>query len=212
MARSRAWLHYPCHRAARRDHDERARPLGLPTVFPAEAPLILFLGRLDEKKGLHVLVDALAQVPRSLGAHLVVVGRGEAAYEAAIHSQVLRTGLDDRITFTGWLSGPDKADAFHAADLFALLSFNENFGITVVEAAQAHLPVLLTRDVYAAPELLEFGAAVATTRNPVEAGAALAELVDSRHLLQAMRDGARAYSEQYLDEQRSQASYGALLT
>ena len=179
---------------------------------PLDAPLILFLGRLDEKKGLHVLVDALAHVPRELGAHLMVVGRGEAPYEAAIRAQVTSTGLDDRIIFAGWLSGTDKADAFHAADLFALLSFNENFGITVVEAAQAHLPVLLTRDVYASPELLEFGAAVATTRDPVEAGAALAELIGSPDRLQTMRDGARSYSEQYLDERRSQTLYGDLVT
>lgn len=180
--------------------------------LPTDAPLLLFLGRLDEKKGLHILVEALSVVPRSLNAHLVVVGRGDDNYEAAIHAQVERSGLGDRIVFTGWLNGSEKADAFHAADLFTLLSFNENFGITVVEAAQAHLPVLLTRDVYASTELLDFGAAVATTRDPTVAGAAIAELLTSPHRLQAMRDGARAYSEQHLDPQRSQVLYGELLT
>ena len=123
--------------------------------IPADAVVVLFLSRLDVKKGLNLLTTAMAGLD---GAWLVVAGSGDPAVEADLATALDGTDLGRRTVRTGFISGTDKDDAFAAADVFALPSRNENFGIVVVEAMGAGVPVVVSDETYIHGEIEAAGA------------------------------------------------------
>ncbi|MDQ3151797.1 MAG: glycosyltransferase [Actinomycetota bacterium] len=126
-----------------------------------DAPVALFLGRFDPKKGLERLIAAFERVHAVMpDARLVVAGAGEESYAKSVRSMLVGSSASSSIVEPGFLSGSDKADAFAAADLFVLHSDNENFGLAVVEALHHGVPVLLSDQVYIASELEAAGVAV----------------------------------------------------
>jgi glycosyltransferase involved in cell wall biosynthesis len=133
--------------------------------IPADAKLILFLGRLSQKKSPDLLLKAFAEVfkrevflPDSL--HLAFVGPDEAGMRARLKSIAAQAGLTSRVHFVSPLSGEAKWAAYRDADIFVLPSQNENFGNTAAEAVVAGTPVILTEQCGIAPLLAESAAVV----------------------------------------------------
>jgi glycosyltransferase involved in cell wall biosynthesis len=130
----------------------------------ADRQIVLFLSRLDPKKGIESLLDAIHQMrsasdpkPNPL---LVLAGEGSAAYVATLQSKVESLQLQQSVLWTGFLAGPEKLAAMAAADVFVLPSFSENFGIALVEAMAAGRPCVTTSAVAIARELHESAAGV----------------------------------------------------
>jgi glycosyltransferase involved in cell wall biosynthesis len=112
-------------------------------------PLILFLGRLSQKKSPDLLLNAfhrLQQSPYGTGAdvHLAFVGPDEAGMEEKLKDAARAGGAADRIHFLGPLTGMAKWQAYRDADVFVLPSQNENFGNTAAESIAAGTPVVVT--------------------------------------------------------------------
>ncbi len=106
--------------------------------------IVLFLGRLNFKKGLDLLVPGFAQAcTRHADLHLVIAGPDDGML-AETRGFVAAAGIADRVTFTGMLTGADKLAALADAYCFALPSYSENFGIAIVEAMACGLPVALS--------------------------------------------------------------------
>ena len=118
--------------------------------------LVLFLGRLNAKKGCDLLVEAFARLacvdPR---AHLVMAGPDPDGLGQELRALARTHGVADRITWTGMLAGAMKWGALHAADVFVLPSHQENFGVAVVEALSVGLPVLISQRVNIWREVVE---------------------------------------------------------
>lgn len=121
--------------------------------IPAPRPLprnnekvALFMGRLYPVKGLPLLVEAWARV-RPAGWRLVLAGPDEAGHQRELEMLITRHDLNSLITFAGTVSGKEKEQLFHSADLFVLPSHSESFGMAVGEALAHGLPVLTTRAV-----------------------------------------------------------------
>lgn len=107
--------------------------------------LLLFLGRLHEKKGCDLLIEAFARVAATdPELHLVLAGPDQTGWRDRLVRIAARAGLADRVDFPGMLAGDLKWGAFHAADAFVLPSHQENFGISVAEALGCGLPVLIS--------------------------------------------------------------------
>ena len=123
--------------------------------------LILFLGRIHEKKGVDLLIEAFARVisekPDS-NMHLLMVGPMDNAFARKLQQLGTNLGLDDRITWTGMLQGDLKWGAFKVSEAFILPSHQENFGISVAEALSASLPVLISNRVNIWREIENTGA------------------------------------------------------
>jgi glycosyltransferase involved in cell wall biosynthesis len=109
--------------------------------------LLLFLGRVHEKKGCAELIEAFHRVTAAAELHLVMVGPADSAYGRQVQALAARLGLESRITWTGMLGGDLKWGAFHAAEAFILPSHQENFGISVAEALACGVPVLISNRV-----------------------------------------------------------------
>jgi glycosyltransferase involved in cell wall biosynthesis len=138
-------------------------------------PIILFLGRLNFKKGLDLLAPAFCAL-RAAGhdAHLVLAGPDDDMADKT-RAWLAAAGALDRTTFTGMITGDDKLAAFADAAMFVLPSYSENFGIAVAEAMACGLPVAISDAVNISPYVEAAGAglvapcdAAATTRNMIE--------------------------------------------
>lgn len=109
-----------------------------------DRPIALFLGRLNFKKGIDVLLLAFAAaVKAGLDAHLVLAGP-DGGDRGRIESLIDERGLRARTTLTGMVAGAEKLALLADADLFALSSWTENFGIAVIEAMACGLPVAIS--------------------------------------------------------------------
>ncbi|VTU39896.1 Mannosylfructose-phosphate synthase [Variovorax sp. PBS-H4] len=107
--------------------------------------LLLFLGRIHEKKGCDLLIEAFAQVAsKAPDVHLVMAGPGDDALVRQLQARARSLGLASRISWPGMLSGDLKWGAFHACEVFCLPSHQENFGIAVAEAMACSRPVLIS--------------------------------------------------------------------
>jgi glycosyltransferase involved in cell wall biosynthesis len=107
----------------------------------------LFLGRLHPKKGCDILLDAFARLSSRESTSLILAGPDQIGWETNLRSQAARLNLTDRVVFTGMLQGNMKRGALASADAFILPSHQENFGISVVEALAAGVPVLISNRV-----------------------------------------------------------------
>jgi glycosyltransferase involved in cell wall biosynthesis len=148
---------------ARRDFSNRFPQL-------CEKRFLLFLGRLHEKKGCELLIQAFAAIRKTAGVdrslQLVIAGPGaDESYFRYLKDLAASMAGNDReenpITFAGMLTGNLKWGAFAAADAFVLPSHQENFGIAVVEALACSTPVLISNKVNIWREIVNDGAGFA---------------------------------------------------
>ncbi|HUE61989.1 MAG TPA: glycosyltransferase [Chthoniobacterales bacterium] len=109
--------------------------------------IFLFIGRLHPKKGCDMLLEAFAQMRSNDSISLILAGPDQVGWESDLRRRVTRLNLTNRVVFTGMLEGPMKQGAFANAEAFVLPSHQENFGISVVEALAASVPVLISNRV-----------------------------------------------------------------
>jgi glycosyltransferase involved in cell wall biosynthesis len=140
--------------------------------------IILFLSRLDPKKGLDLLIDAFAELKaRCATACLVIAGDGAAPFVHTVKQRAEKLGVTKDILWTGFLEGDRKLAAFAAAKIFVLPSYSENFGIAAVEALAAGVPTVLTNGVGIAPAVRENDAGLVVGPNAAEIAAAAERLL-----------------------------------
>ena len=117
-------------------------PIGLGS---GAGPVWLFVGRVVPNKGFHDLLAAFA-VFRELwgeGPRLVLAGSGaDGSYGVALRALAEDLGLGDSVVWSGSVSGSVLAGWYSAADVFVCLSDHEGFGVPLVEAMGAGLPVV----------------------------------------------------------------------
>jgi glycosyltransferase involved in cell wall biosynthesis len=110
--------------------------------IPLDKPLLLFLGRINRKKGVDMLVEAFSRM-QAFDAHLAIVGPDDGQMEQ-VKRLILQYQLGDRVTVPGLLTGKNVISAYLDADLFVLPCRNDTFPTTVLEACQAQLPMVVT--------------------------------------------------------------------
>ncbi len=132
--------------------------------------VLLYLGRINPKKGLHHLLRALESLRQTSGVDLeswcvVVVGWDQAGHAEALKSRATSLGLTHVIKFVGPLFGEKKNAAFRAASGFILPSESEGLPLVVLEAWAHKLPVIMTPHCNI-PEGARAGAAIEVDASP----------------------------------------------
>lgn len=143
--------------------------------------IILFLSRLHYKKRPDLLVESLSQVIKhKQNFHLIMAGNSEPDYLRYLQKLVTQYDLSNYVSFPGFVTGRDKDLLLQGADIFALPSHSENFGIAVAEAMAAGLPVIVTPGVQIAPQIAAANAGM-VVEDQTELTAAILQLLSSSH-------------------------------
>jgi glycosyltransferase involved in cell wall biosynthesis len=159
--------------------------------IPAQAKLVLFLGRLSAKKSPDLLLRAFAEAGRGFEAapmRLIFAGPDEGGMKARLEQCAGQLGVATTVHFPGPLFGPEKWAAFRDADVFVLPSQNENFGNTAAESVAAGTPVIVTETCGIAP-LLANEAGLVVRNDADEMAAALARILSDNKLFGHLQAG-----------------------
>ena len=157
-------------------------------------PAILFLGRINWKKGLDRLISAMVFVPH---AKLIIAGNDEEGYQPALEKLAGSCGVAERVEFVGPVHGRDKWALLQNADVFALTSYSENFGIAVLEAMASGLPVVITPEVGLAGAVEAAKCGVVVQGEAAAIGEALSELLADPGRRKQMGDAGRRLAQQH---------------
>lgn len=160
-------------------------------------PLILFLGRINFKKGLDLLVPAFAQVTKTMpSARLAIVGPDNDGYGRKVRQWCQQQDVLDKVIFVDYLEPARVTEAYVDADVFVLPSYTENFGMTVVEAMACGRPVIISDQVNICQEIKvhDAGRVVALDQN-ILAQAMIGVLQDP-HAARAMGERGRMLVQQ----------------
>jgi glycosyltransferase involved in cell wall biosynthesis len=160
-------------------------------------PLVVFLGRVTEKKGVDVLLRSFAHVLEHQPARLAVVGPDDGGQRPRLERLAENSGIGSQVDFVGGLYGRDRLAALSAADVWALSSHTENFGIAVMEAMAAGCPVAISREVNLAEEVAEANAGLVADAEPRAFAAGLLKLLGDPERRRSLSRAGREFAARY---------------
>lgn len=189
-------------------HRQDVETLPNPDIFYQQFPdtrdktLILFLGRIDPKKGLDLLATAFANTRAQFpNIHLIVAGPDNIGFLPTARGYFTEAGCVDAVTFTGMLTGVLKYAALAAASVYVAPSYSEGFSMSVLEGMASGLPCVITTGCNF-PEAGEAGAAHVVDIDAGKIADALIGFLQYPNAAKAMGDRARQLIlEQYTWEQ-----------
>lgn len=127
---------------------------------------LLFLSRIDRKKGLDLLFDALSKI--DLAWHLNIGGDGETDYVNELKGLAYTLNIDKNIEWLGHIENEKKYELLQKHDLLVLISKNENFANVVIESLSVGTPVLISDTVGLAPYIIQSGLGWVCKANSIE--------------------------------------------
>jgi glycosyltransferase involved in cell wall biosynthesis len=162
-------------------------------------PLILFLARLNAKKGLDLLVEAMAQVfAERPDARLAIVGPPDPVpFRKQVEQWIKDAGIESKTVLTGSADAEMRLEAFADSDIYVLASHAENFGFSVFEAMACGVPVVVSETLNFAGEFSDSGAAIALPRKSNAFSAAILNLLDHPELRRDMGECGKRFVRQY---------------
>jgi glycosyltransferase involved in cell wall biosynthesis len=179
-------------------------------------PLILYLGRLNAKKGIDVLIPAFQRlISDGLDARLAICGFADPpSYFGNLARLIQDLQIADKVILTGEVNENDKLSAFSDADLFVLPSRSENFGSAMFEAMACRLPVIVSTGVDLHSEVSQSGAGLVVALDPDALAAAMTRMIENVALRNSASSAARSLALQYSNgrtAERLLALYASLL-
>lgn len=142
--------------------------------------VVLFLGRIDYKKGFPILLPAFEKFAKCREkTRLLIVGPDSRNYTATVRNIIRDLNIENNVTILKPVTGREKSELLQIADCFALPSLNENFGNAVVEAMQHGLPVIISKNVYIYKEVEAVAAGYVCDYNVEGVFTALKNLYDN---------------------------------
>ncbi|MFP5040683.1 glycosyltransferase [Parasediminibacterium sp. JCM 36343] len=109
---------------------------------------LLFISRVDPKKGIELLLHAMQQLHKAaMPIHLTIIGSGSHAYENELKKLARSLSIESVVTWKGSVEWRAKFDDILACDVLVLPSYNENFANIVLETLYAGRPVIVSKHV-----------------------------------------------------------------
>jgi D-inositol-3-phosphate glycosyltransferase len=169
--------------------------------IPAEVFHVLFAGRLQRLKGPHVLVRAAALLRRlrpDIALRVSIIGSPSGSEKYDLAALVAEHGLDDVVSLLPPVGSRELAQWYRAADVVAMPSSSESFGLVALEAQACGTPVVAT-NVGGLPRAVSDGRTglLVDGRDPADWAAALESLHDSPQTRVDMGRAASVYAETF---------------
>jgi glycosyltransferase involved in cell wall biosynthesis len=128
--------------------------------------IILFLGRVDRKKGIDLLIRAFAILYKNSDQFvLLIAGSGDFDFTKELKNLSASLGISEKVIWMGMIHDELKWSTLYSSDIFCLPSHQENFGIAIVESLSAGLPVLISNKVNIYSEISEDKAGIIFENN-----------------------------------------------
>lgn len=154
----------------------------LHSPFNSDGPLnLLFLSRVDPKKGLELLFEALAI--SKLPYHLNIAGPGDDKYLQYLKDLASQLGISENLSWLGPIYGEKKFDLLASHDLLVLTSHNENFANVVIESLGVGTPVFISENVGLAAYVRDKGLGWVCTIKPEIIASTLKSIFQERKTL-----------------------------
>ena len=168
-----------------------------------KGPLVLFLARVNAKKGLDLLIEAMKKViVERPDVRLAIVGPPDpVAFNKEVLRWVKESNVETQTVITGAAYKEARLQAFADADIYALASHAENFGFSVFEAMACGLPVVVSNTLNFASEIAQGGAGFALPRTAEAFSVAILKLVDQPELRSKMGECGRLVAKRYTPEE-----------
>lgn len=174
-------------------------------------PLVLFLSRIDRKKGVETLIRSSALLHRRGVPHrLIVAGNADPHYLSAMKQLTHDLEMDEVVRFVGMVTGDLKRSLLSAATVFALPSSQENFGFVYFEALACGTPVVTTHCVDTAADLEAGGGALLAELDPEPFSARLEPLLYDPDLARQMGAAGRRWAFKFLSPRPLLARFESL--
>lgn len=157
-----------------------------------ESRILLFVGRLEERKGIHYLIKSMSIILReNPNVKLLVIGKDRGC-RGPLENLSRRLGIGKNVVFTGPISSTELLCAYELSDIVVIPSLYEAFGIVVVEAWAHKKPVVVSETVGLAETISDEKAGIIVNHSDHEALAeAVAKLLSDQRLSESM--GTRGY-------------------
>jgi glycosyltransferase involved in cell wall biosynthesis len=177
-------------------------------AYPAleRRPLVLFLGRIDQGKGLELLVPAFAQLLRSRSqqtkpAPMLVIAGPDHGYRPHVEAEIQQLGLKQHVLFCGMLNNQKRIAALRDAYLLCLPSWHENFGLAAAEALACGTPVIVSDQVNIHPQIRQAGMGAVVRLDVDELAHELGRWLEDDDLRRRAGAAGRDYARQNWDWQ-----------
>lgn len=152
--------------------------------------MILFMGRLNIKKGLDLLLPAFKQVYEKLPDAVLILAGPDDGYQAETEEFIRKNNLEDRVKLVGMLTDTIKKEALSDADLFVLPSYSEGFSIAVLEAMTSKVPTLVSDRVGFGDYIKKYNAAYLTPLNSDGVAKGLLKILQDKNYAEELKNQA----------------------
>lgn len=110
-----------------------------------ESPYILYLGRMDELKGINHVIEAFSMLPSEYSDYKLVIAGKITDYKKELDKIIMERNLENRVIFTGFVKEEDKISIYRDAELFVNpVKYMGGVSITVFESLLSNTPVIVT--------------------------------------------------------------------
>lgn len=169
---------------------------------------LVYVGSLILRKGLDLLINALAKTPDDI--RLVIVGTGREQEE--LERQAAQLGIADRIEYRGFLEGKALRDCYEECDVFVLPTREDCYGLVILEAMCASLPVISSKYADGAADLISQGVngEIVDPENADEFAAVIAQILENEEKLAKMGQASYELAHNYAFEQVSKGYVDAI--
>ena len=164
-----------------------------------------FLGRIDTKKNVDVLLDTLPLLDSRTT--LLIGGSGSETLEGRLRAHASHLGLDQRVTWAGFVSVDEKNDFFGRIDLLVMPSAFESFGIVAAEAMARGVPVIVSPRTGVGEVISAHGGGIIVEPSPTSLAKAIELLASDPEMMQRLsREALRAAAEVSFERAGSRVS------
>ncbi|MFD1143394.1 glycosyltransferase [Larkinella insperata] len=157
----------------------------------ADQRMVLYMSRLNSKKGLDLLLPAFREYCRSHSDAVLVLAGSDDGYQQQAEQFIRQNGLEKQIRLVGMLTGETKLMALSDADVFVLPSYSEGLSMAVLEAMAAGVPTLISDRVGLGRQVGQIQAACLTDLNPEAICKNLDDLLHNASYAETIRNNAR---------------------
>ena len=158
----------------------------------ADTPLVLFLGRMNFKKGIDLLIPAFARVNETLSkSRLAMVGPDNEKFSLKVRRWCVDHGIDNQVLMIDHLAPDRVRQAYVDADVFVLPSYTENFGMAAVEAMACRCPVVISDQVNIHSDVKKAGAGVVVSLKTGEIARGMLSVLTCKTAAKDMGDAGR---------------------